>query len=429
MQAALPEPALVREELQRLLESEVLRGQDSQRRLLEYLLEKSLEGVADQLKEYTVGLEAFHKPPAYDPRQEPSVRIQAGKLRQKLEAYYLTEGAADPVRIEFPKGGFKLTFHLVSPATPVPPGALHRWQLAAAVCGGLAVAFAAMSIWAIARMAAADSEARAARSVWTADLEQIWRPFLSERPVVLSIGTPLFVEFRDAGIFRAASINDWPAMQRSSVFEQMRQMFRDGTRPLHVYTGVGEAGGAFELARLLGTRRPDLVLTPSNVLSWEEIAKSNTVFLGPPKFAPQLRDIPVEQLLVVDSGADLIRNVRPQAGEPEVFPDQSGGTDTETHALISHLPGLHGRGDVFIFAANLTGATLGAVQYATQPAYAADLVRHLRLPNGELPRYYQILVTVQLRNVYPVQITYRLHRVLDGRKEKPAPTPTTASLP
>ncbi len=419
MQAVLPEPALVREQLQRLLESEVLRGQDSQRRLLEYLFEKSLEGAADQLKEYTVGLEAFHKPPTYDPRQEPSVRIQAGKLRQKLEAYYLTEGTADPVRIEFPKGGFKLIFRLASPATSASSSALHRWQLAAAVCGGLTLVFAAMGIWALAHMAAVGAEAHAARAVWTPELEQIWRPFLSERPVMLCIGTPLFVEFRDSGIFRAAAINDWATMQKSAVFQQMTEMFRNGTRPLHVYTGVGEAGGAFELARLLGTRRPDLVLMPSSVLSWEEIAKSNTVFLGPPKFAPQLKDIPVEQLLVVDSGADLIRNVRPQSGEPEVFPDQSGGTDTGTHALISHLPGLHGRGDVFVFAANLTGATLGAVQYATQPAYAADLVRRLRLPTGELPRYYQILVTVQLRNVYPVQITYRLHRVLDGKKGKP----------
>jgi hypothetical protein len=129
---------------------------------------------------------------------------------------------------------------------------------------------------------------------------------------------------------------------------------------------------------------------------------------------PQLKDISAEQQLVVDSVADRILNLKPRQGEPPFFPDQVRPTDrdNETHALISRLPGLHGRGEVFIFGANWTGATLAAVQYATQPDYAADLVRHLRQPSGELPRHYQIVVKVYLQNQYPVKIEYVLHRAL-----------------
>ena len=183
-------------------------------------------------------------------------------------------------------------------------------------------------------------------------------------------------------------------------------------RPVYPFAGVGEAVGAFQLAKLLGTRRPDLLMTRSSVLSWEEIANSNTIFLGPPKLVPHLKDIPIEQELVVDSAGGLIRNLHPATGEPASFPDQPRPGETETHALISRLPGLHGRGEVFIFSCNWTGGTLGAVHYVTERDYAKDVVRRLRLPSGELPKHYQIVVKVSIQNRYPVKVTYMLHRVL-----------------
>ena len=54
---------------------------------------KSLAGEAQNLKEYTVGLDVFGKPASYDPRQESVVRMHVGRLRQKLTEYYRTEGA------------------------------------------------------------------------------------------------------------------------------------------------------------------------------------------------------------------------------------------------------------------------------------------------------------------------------------------------
>ena len=47
----------------------------------------SLSGEADELKEYTLGLDAFGKPPSYDPRQESVVRMHVARLRQKLADY------------------------------------------------------------------------------------------------------------------------------------------------------------------------------------------------------------------------------------------------------------------------------------------------------------------------------------------------------
>ena len=77
----------VRAQVERLLRSKIFEASEAHRRLLQYLAEKTIEGSADRLKEYTVGLEALGKPESYDPRQDSIVRHQVGRLRQKLLAY------------------------------------------------------------------------------------------------------------------------------------------------------------------------------------------------------------------------------------------------------------------------------------------------------------------------------------------------------
>ena len=405
----------VREQVDRLAASPILRNSDTQRRLLSYLVEKSLDGSADRLKEYTVGIEALGKPESYDPRQDPSVRIHTSKLRQRLEEYYRTEGAADSIRVDFPKGGFKLVFS-ETPVTNGRPARTNadeqRWRRVSVFLAAALGTCLVLLVFAGARLRSAGT---GSAEPWTPELRQIWEPFVADkRPLLLCLGTPMFIHVRDAGFFRTGLLNDWPSAEKSPTLDLLKKMFPGSPmRPLYGFTGVGEATAAFHLARMLGRRREDIALARSNVLSWEDIASSNAIFLGPPKFVPHLKDIPVSQDLVVDSEAGLIRNLRPRPGEAASYSDQPGAPDAETHALISRLPGLHGSGEIFIFASNWTAGTLGAVQYATQPDYARDLVQRLRLPSGDLPRHYQVLVRLKLQNLYPIQVAYVTHHVLN----------------
>jgi hypothetical protein len=95
-------------QLERILHSDTFRNSDVLRRLLRFLADKSISGEADRLKEYIIGIDALGKPSSYDPRQDSLVRIQVGRLRQKLAEYYRTEGKDDPFVVELPKGRFKL---------------------------------------------------------------------------------------------------------------------------------------------------------------------------------------------------------------------------------------------------------------------------------------------------------------------------------
>ena len=98
-----------RRELDRLLESPSLRDSDQLKRFLRYVVDHTLAGEGDQLKEYRLGVEVFDRGPSFDPKLDPVVRMAARRLRAKLQEHYENDGQSDPVRIEVPKGGYAAT--------------------------------------------------------------------------------------------------------------------------------------------------------------------------------------------------------------------------------------------------------------------------------------------------------------------------------
>jgi len=102
--------ASIRSALERILASPGFRTSDRLARFLRYVVEETLEGRGDSLKETNVGVDAFARKPGYDPRIDGVVRTEAIKLRARLKEYYEGEGANDPVRIDLPKGGYVPAF-------------------------------------------------------------------------------------------------------------------------------------------------------------------------------------------------------------------------------------------------------------------------------------------------------------------------------
>lgn len=109
--------------LSRILASEDFIASDRNRRFLSYVVAETLAGRAERLKGYTIAVQVFGRDASFDAQTDPLVRIEARRLRQSLERYYLTAGVADPVRISLPKGGYIPLFESVAapPATPPTP--------------------------------------------------------------------------------------------------------------------------------------------------------------------------------------------------------------------------------------------------------------------------------------------------------------------
>ena len=82
--------------LEQALAGRAFQGAGRSGTLLRFLIERTLAGQADQLKEYTVGAEALGRGVAFDPRSDSIVRVEVSRLRGRLDLYYATEGASDP---------------------------------------------------------------------------------------------------------------------------------------------------------------------------------------------------------------------------------------------------------------------------------------------------------------------------------------------
>jgi adenylate cyclase len=105
-------PADIKRALDRILESETFSRSERMKRFLSFTVSMVLEGRTDELKEYSIGVAAFDKPENFDPRLDPIVRVEAGRLRTKLKEYYEREGREDCLQIYFPKRSYVPQFHV-----------------------------------------------------------------------------------------------------------------------------------------------------------------------------------------------------------------------------------------------------------------------------------------------------------------------------
>ncbi|MBL8175637.1 MAG: tetratricopeptide repeat protein [Bryobacterales bacterium] len=86
------------------------------RRFLEFVVGEALAGRSGELKESLIGVAVFDRETDYDPRIDPIVRVEARRLRTKLEQYYRDEASAAELRIELPRGTYAPVFHGSKPA-------------------------------------------------------------------------------------------------------------------------------------------------------------------------------------------------------------------------------------------------------------------------------------------------------------------------
>lgn len=377
-------------QVQRIIQSKAFRTSEVHRNLLQYLAEKSLSGGADALKEYTVGLDVFAKPESYDPRQESVVRMHVARLRQKLADYYRLEGVDDAIIVDVPKGGFKVTFETravrpepvaitVPAVTAAPRPRIQRFE---AILGTLlALATACVLIFGITlwRSKPATTSADTTRIASpTSELQELWEP-------ILDTNRPLMVCLTSA----------------------------------NGVTGVGTASASFVLGQFLAHRKDNVLLTRSDLLAMPEVLMDNVVFLGPSSGNRQIQALSAGQQFVLE--ANGIRNLHPRSGEPDFIPDhnpQAGADPDESHALITHLPGLYGHGDILYLSGNQISSTLAAVRALTDPTLARELVKKLQTPDGRLPRYYQTVLQVRSMDSMPIEISYLYARDLSAKVAK-----------
>jgi Tol biopolymer transport system component len=123
MSSAPSNPDQLREHLEKVICSPVFAQSDRLKRFLRFSLDRTLAGETDQVKEAVIGVEVFDRPEGYDTKIDPIVRVEARRLRAKLDQYYESDGRGDPVRFALPKGSYALVIGpntLSEPDDPMP---------------------------------------------------------------------------------------------------------------------------------------------------------------------------------------------------------------------------------------------------------------------------------------------------------------------
>jgi TolB-like protein len=168
--AMQPTPDEVRTALERVLASGSFTGTSRLSRFLRFVVERSLAGEAERLKEYLIGVEVFDRDERYDPRIDSIVRVEAGRLRAKLDEYYRGAGAGDAVAIVLEKGSYAPGFvrRADAPTIPLAPPAESSLE-AVGACAPASVArrrrlaIASIAVLVVAALAVGAASWRGAR--------------------------------------------------------------------------------------------------------------------------------------------------------------------------------------------------------------------------------------------------------------------------
>ena len=187
-----PQPDEIRRQLQQVLASPAFHGSKRCQQFLEYVCAKSLAGEGGALKERSVAVEVFGRPPHIDLGEDTIVRVGAREVRKRLAQYYATaEGAVSEIRIDLPSGSYAPEFHYVTVAAEkavatrsaydegTPP-----WDRRRLIAWGSAGLAAALAVLAVTRLLAPSPNAAA--------FQRFWEPvFRSHEPLLIAMAHPI----------------------------------------------------------------------------------------------------------------------------------------------------------------------------------------------------------------------------------------------
>ncbi len=233
-----PDDASIRFQLEKILVSEHFQHSRRYPTLLRYVVEQTLVGALEELKERTLGVAVFRRNPEYDTSTDPVVRTTASEIRKRLEAYYSEPDHAGELRITLPVGAYVPEFRLppdhgrlqTASQSAATPG-LRRWRVWAVA--GLVVMLVGFGV--VIRI---DSKENA--------LHRFWEPVLkTSPPVLLVVETLMGVPRRPIAQTAAAVSPDVEEILDPKLF----LIVNEGNSKIAAYFGANGKALEYELAR------------------------------------------------------------------------------------------------------------------------------------------------------------------------------------
>jgi hypothetical protein len=396
---------LVRLALHEVLRSSPFRSSTQCQKLLTYLVDKSLAGRDELLRERVIGAEVFGREPDYDAANDPIVRARAAEVRKRLAQYYLSPGSVQPrVRIEIPSGHYRVRFEFAVgdggssrtdlPAAPTQSAAaeLPEGEPSATVVpagGPVLVPLAAKSVrrrprWippsivagcvAVALLAAGLAF-RTLRPATPAAFDQFWSPAMkSQMPVIIYSGTNVVYRLSPAFLdqYRKSHHleNNGPefAVDLKSAGPLRPEDFLPST---NAYVTVGDISAFTAITSMLAQHRKPYELRYAADISPGDLHSGPTVLVG--AFNNRWTLDVTNPLRFAFAGGDTIRDkVTGRSWSVRVKPD---GSTTDDYAIVSRLLSADGRETIMTAAGIGQYGTQAASEFLSSPAKIAEFSR------------------------------------------------------
>ncbi|HEY6292616.1 MAG TPA: hypothetical protein VI455_13790 [Terriglobia bacterium] len=418
--------------LERILRSKAFSNAEAIRHLLKFIADQSVSDSDEEIKEYTIAVEALGRPQDFDPKVDNIVRVQMRRVRQKLDEYYRLEGAGDPVRVSIPRGHYHVEWSLRSakPTHGSPKagsnedeGALARWRFRSPLAWKiLAIALLlfnlALGVSSLLRREASGVPRNREKDPISPALASVWQPFIDSRQQPLVIySNALFLMSQEGDLYRY-SLDGAHFLPFGARVQSFAGLERRGPAPpvkgpmsySDAYTGTGEVVAAARIAELFSRAGRDFAVKRDGVVSFEDIRNNNVVFLGASLEDTVLAQLPLQSDLGFEqtsqpafSGSQVIRDRHPAPGHPSLY---ALGREPKTqaiavdYALISLLPGVTPNHFILVLGGLSTIGTQAAAEFATSEESLQPVARMRAEAAGSRPLspYFQALLAVQIRD-------------------------------
>jgi hypothetical protein len=393
------------EELRQVLHSTPFQSSKQCQTLLKYLVEKSLRGQSDLLKERTIGMEVFGRSPDYNTADDPIVRARAGEVRKRLAQYYQSEEArGSTIQIVISSGSYRPTFvphpganggahgvPIEELANSVPPHAAEEHLEHGAAFSGRGAAPSPSKTIRLRALGIAAGAACAvllvawiALAYWNADkINLFWKPFLdSKKTIVIYMGTAELYVPDSASTEKALSLlppaelqqpmTEWPLppLDKGRALTS-NDILVDRTN----FVGVGDVAAVVKVSEFLTGHGRILDLRSGPNLPFEDLRGSPVILTGAGSNYWTLditRDLP----FFVDRGL----RIRERGGQGRVWstPLWQDRTIREDYAIISRLLDSKTGAPVVILAGITMCGNQAAGEFLTDPVQLRKL--------GSVPR-------------------------------------------
>lgn len=387
--------------LQRVLSSRQIGNSPRIRSFLAYVCDRALENPSTEIHEQTLGCLIFGRDAEYDTAVDNVVRVTASQTRKKLEQYFSSEGSAEPIILEIPRGQYTPRFRErnMSADTDKSPQrttdqspAPSRTVLTLAACS---ILLAIVAIWACATLwtgrKVPPSELHTNPSL-NALWSQLLPPGGRTEVVVVDSSLSLFQELLPHQLtlpdylqpdiwMRGDLLSSNPELQ---AFVQ-----RTAQRRL---TSLGSVTTAFRIAQLAGSTQAHISVVTARDFNIRQMKSDNVVLLGSSIANPWISLL--EDHLNFRFGFDrasrfaYFDNREPRPGEPKVY-----RTDSDvSYCHIAFLPNLTRTGHILAICGAEVEGTEGGGEFVTSETSLVQLQAFGKVKTEERFPYFEVLL-------------------------------------